>query len=109
VGPDGKPLQVDHKCDVTLCERPDHLRVLTGPDNTKRRGATRGPNKRASGEPRTEPAFAIALFEGIEQPAVQPRTVSLDELAQLLGKVRSPGRQAPRALLVLDSLRRRRN
>jgi hypothetical protein len=45
--PDGKPLEVDHKCDVTLCQRPDHLRLLSKGDNLKRRGATRGPNKRS--------------------------------------------------------------
>ncbi len=43
---EGKPLEVDHRCDVTLCQRPDHLQLLTKGDNLKRRGATRGPNKR---------------------------------------------------------------
>jgi hypothetical protein len=46
-GPNGKPLEVDHKCDITLCQRPDHLQLLTKGDNVKRRGPTRGPNKRA--------------------------------------------------------------
>jgi hypothetical protein len=85
-GPDSKPLQVDHKCDLTLCQRPDHLQVLTGPDNTKRRGPTRGPKKRASDGPQTEPAFAIALFAGVDRTAVEQKTVSLDELRQRLSR-----------------------
>jgi hypothetical protein len=48
-GPNGKLLEVDHKCNVTLCQRPDHLQLLTKDDNVKRRGPTRGPNKRADG------------------------------------------------------------
>src|SRR5205823_2565006 len=28
---------VDHRCDVTLCQRPDHLQLLTKPENTRRR------------------------------------------------------------------------
>jgi HNH endonuclease len=28
---------VDHKCEVALCQRPDHLRLLPKPDNTRRR------------------------------------------------------------------------
>jgi hypothetical protein len=46
-GPNGKSLEVDHQCDITLCQRPDHLQLLTKGDNVKRRGPTRGPNKRA--------------------------------------------------------------
>jgi len=30
-------LTVDHKCNVTLCQRPDHLRLLTRADNTRQR------------------------------------------------------------------------
>jgi hypothetical protein len=82
-GPSGKPLEVDHKCDVTLCQRPDHLRVLSGPDNTKRRGPTRGPNKSAA-RPRTEQPFDLALFERFDRPQVQARTLSLAELAAML-------------------------
>ena len=84
-GPNGT-LEVDHRCDITLCQRPDHLQVLTKPDNTKRRGPTRGPNKRVSEGSQTEPAFAIALFAGIDRPAVEQKTVSLDELRQLLSR-----------------------
>jgi hypothetical protein len=46
LGPNGKPLEVDHKCNVALCQRPDYLQLLTKADNIKRRGATRGANKR---------------------------------------------------------------
>src|SRR5438874_6754045 len=37
-------------------------------------------------EPAAADTFAIALFAGVDRPAVQPRTVSLDELAQLLAR-----------------------
>jgi len=30
-------LDVDHMCNVTLCQRPDHLQLLTKPENTRRR------------------------------------------------------------------------
>ncbi|MGI9147997.1 MAG: HNH endonuclease [Chloroflexota bacterium] len=46
-GPTPRGQDVDHTCNVTLCQRPDHLQLLTKPDNVKRRGPTRGPNKRA--------------------------------------------------------------
>ena len=45
---DGKPFEVDHKCDITLCQRPDHLQLLTKGDNVRRRGPTR----RKGGQPR---------------------------------------------------------
>jgi hypothetical protein len=44
-GPNGKTLEVDHICKVTLCQRPDHLQLLTKGDNVRRRGPTRGANK----------------------------------------------------------------
>jgi hypothetical protein len=30
-------LDVDHVCRVTLCQRPDHLQLLSKPDNSRRR------------------------------------------------------------------------
>jgi hypothetical protein len=36
-GPIPAGLDVDHVCNVTLCQRPDHLQLLTKPDNTRRR------------------------------------------------------------------------
>jgi hypothetical protein len=44
-GPDGKLLEVDHLCGVTLCVRPDHLSLKTKRQNVQARGPTRGPNK----------------------------------------------------------------
>jgi hypothetical protein len=41
-GPNGKTLEVDHICKVTLCQRPDHLQLLTKSANVKRRGCGRG-------------------------------------------------------------------
>ena len=45
-GSNGKPLEVDELCEVSLCVRPDHLDLKTKRDNVRRRGPTRGPNKR---------------------------------------------------------------
>jgi hypothetical protein len=36
-GPIPRGLDVYHKCDVGLCQRPDHLQLLTKPDNTRQR------------------------------------------------------------------------
>jgi hypothetical protein len=79
-GPDGNFLEVDHHCDVGLCQRPDHLRLLTKGDNLKRRAAPR----QASASAR----FSVALFEGINRPTLVARTLSLDELTALLGEFR---------------------
>jgi hypothetical protein len=40
-GEDGKPLTVDHRCGVTLCQRPDHLEPVTKAENTRRMQARR--------------------------------------------------------------------
>src|SRR5439155_11386151 len=45
-----------------------------------------GTAEAAPEEPAAADTFAIALFDGIDRPAVQPQTVSLEELAQLLGR-----------------------
>jgi HNH endonuclease/TraM recognition site of TraD and TraG len=47
-GPIPRGLEVDHVCNVTLCQRPDHLQLLTKGDNVKRRGPTRGPNRQGN-------------------------------------------------------------
>jgi hypothetical protein len=44
-GPSGKTLEVDHRCDVTLCQRPDHLQLLSA-------GAAPAPAPAASSTPR---------------------------------------------------------
>lgn len=41
---------------------------------------------RAQGGRRITAPFEIALFAGIDRPAVRPKIVSLDELVELLGK-----------------------
>jgi hypothetical protein len=45
-GPIPAGLEVDERCDVALCARPDHLQLLPKADNVQRRGPTRGPKKR---------------------------------------------------------------
>ena len=89
IGPNGKPLEVDHLCEITLCQRPDHLEVVTRGENTRRRHARGKSNHETEAEVRPEmgkstAAFAIALFAGVDRPAVDQRTVSLDELRWLL-------------------------
>jgi hypothetical protein len=85
---------VDHRCEVRLCARPDHLQILSKSDNLKRRGPTRGTNKSVK-DPAAEiqstignsaAEFAIALFERIDRPQLQTRTVTLAELATLLSR-----------------------
>jgi len=85
---------VDHKCEVTLCARPDHLQILSKGDNLKRRGPTRGVNRSAKdpaaeiqpkiGKSAAATSFAIALFERIDRPRLQARTVTLSELVRML-------------------------
>jgi hypothetical protein len=38
-GPIPRGLDVDHVCNVSLCQRADHLQLLTKPDNTRERWA----------------------------------------------------------------------
>jgi len=93
VDPNGKPLEVDERCEVTLCVRPDHVQLLTKGDNVRRRGPTRGSGKRASNataevQPKignsVAETFAIALFTRYDRPAVEPKTVSLEDLIAML-------------------------
>jgi len=91
IGPNGKPLEVDHLCEITLCQRPDHLDIVTRSENTRRRHA-RG---KATPEPTADirlkvgnstATFPIALFAGVNRPTVEQRTVNLQELRQLLSR-----------------------
>jgi hypothetical protein len=36
-GPIREGLTVEHTCNVTLCQRPDHLELVSKPENTRRR------------------------------------------------------------------------
>jgi hypothetical protein len=89
-GPIPAGLDVDHQCNVALCQRPDHLQLLlTKPQNTRRRGPTRGRMMADSTEPEAPGAvqrFAVALFEGVDRTAVEARSLSLDELRQMLSR-----------------------
>jgi hypothetical protein len=80
---------VDHMCEVPLCARPDHLRLLSKGDNVRRRGPTRGANRRDAEPSKTPEAvqrFAVALFAGIDRPTVQSQMLGLDELVKLLNR-----------------------
>jgi hypothetical protein len=81
-------VEVDELCEIALCVRPDHLDLKTKRDKVKRRGATRGPNKRAkdpaaaiqpkiSGGDASTAKFAIARFYRIDAPHVRGRTATL--------------------------------
>src|SRR5439155_412152 len=69
---------------VTLCQRPDHLEVVTQRENTKRRGPTRRPAK--AREETTDQRFAVALFAAIDRPVVAQKSLSLDELVDMLSR-----------------------
>ena len=86
-----KGLTVDHLCYMTLCQRPDHLEgPVTRGDNTRRRhqrpAAEYAKHINSGAAPAAAGSFAIALFAGIDRPALEQRTVSLDELRQLLSR-----------------------
>jgi hypothetical protein len=75
---------VDHLCGVTLCQRPDHLELVTRAENT-RRWHQRARMAAAPAEtPKAAPCFAVALFAGIDRPLVQAKTLTLDELVAML-------------------------
>jgi hypothetical protein len=97
----GRPIpggvEVDELCEIPLCVRPDHLDLKTKRDNVKRRGATRGPNKRvkdpiAEIQPKidnsaaTTTEFTIARFDRIDRPNVRSWTVTLSQLVTMLRK-----------------------
>ena len=42
-GPIPRGLEVDHLCEITLCQRPDHLDLVTRSENTRRRHPKPGP------------------------------------------------------------------
>jgi hypothetical protein len=65
--------------------RPDHLRLLDKGSNVRRRGATRGPNRRAA-ETVARASFAIARFARIDRPRIVARTVTLAQLVTLLSR-----------------------
>jgi hypothetical protein len=76
-------LTVDHVCRVTLCQRPDHLELVTKAENTRRR------HQRPVMEKPPAPlanTFSITLFARIDRPAVEQKTVSLDDLRQMLSR-----------------------
>jgi hypothetical protein len=85
-GPIPRGKDVDHVCLVTLCERPDHLQLLTKPENTRRRHQRAVTAPRTSETPPAVQRFAVALFAGVDRTAVNARSLSLDELRQLLSR-----------------------
>jgi hypothetical protein len=78
--PDGQ--DVDHRCNVTLCQRPDHLQLLTKPENTRRRHM----RARSSTPAPAAPTFTIATFRSVSNTVVQQRTLTLEELAVMLSR-----------------------
>ncbi len=82
--PDADKWTVDHRCPEQIdkaCCTPEHERLLPRDNNTRQRWQDE--RKAAS---TTTGTFAIALFAGIDRPAVQQKAVSLDELRQLLSR-----------------------
>jgi hypothetical protein len=90
--PDPDKWTLDHRCPDGIdkaCCTPEHEKLVRRPRNTRLRWE-RG--QQAAAEIHTKlgnsvaEQFAIALFAGIDRPAVEQRTVILDELRVLLGK-----------------------
>src|SRR5260221_3614566 len=95
----------DHLCRVTLCQRPDLLERVTRAENTRRRHHRPPVEYGSTHIPSTSRTFAIALFAAIHRPSIDARSLSLDELIDLLsafqvledkhrGRCRSPTRYA---------------
>jgi hypothetical protein len=70
-------------CRHRRCCELEHLEALPRGENSQRRHEQ--PGVRSQAAP-TAQAFTIALFNGIDRPAVEQKTVSLDELRQLLSR-----------------------
>jgi hypothetical protein len=80
--PDADKWTLDHRCPEQIdkaCCTPEHERLVPRDKNT----GLRWERQKAAAAPA---GFAIALFAGIDRPAVEQRAVSLDELRQLLGR-----------------------
>src|SRR5581483_6533619 len=90
---------LDHTCRRYWCMETAHVEPITRAEHARREAERRRQDQvevvrcsppaevRVDGdEARIAPAetFAIALFERIDRPSVQQRTVSLDELVDLL-------------------------
>src|SRR5260221_6059143 len=94
-----------HLCGVTLCQRPALLERVTRAENTRRRHHRPPVEYGSTHIPSTSRTFAIALFAAIHRPSIDARSLSLDELIDLLsafqvledkhrGRCRSPTRYA---------------
>jgi hypothetical protein len=82
-----KGLTVDHLCNVTLCQRPDHLQgPVSRADNTRRARQRERSNVGPSTQTEVTQHFAVALFAGIDRPTVQPKMLTLAELVRLLNR-----------------------
>jgi hypothetical protein len=77
---------VDHKCNVALCQRPDHLQLLTKPDNTRKRHQRAATDSMFPQTPTADQRFTVALFAGVDQTTVQSKMLSLEDLAAMLGR-----------------------
>jgi hypothetical protein len=107
----GEDEGLDHTCHNLMCHNLRHLEGVSSEENTRRRheSARRRERARANGSElnaelaiaaveQASPAdpagavstdaglFNVALFAGIDRPAVEQKTLSLDELRQMLGK-----------------------
>jgi hypothetical protein len=82
--PDADKWTIDHRCPEQrdkACCTPEHERLIPRDNNTRQRWQ----DERTAATKTTE-TFAIALFAGIDRPAVKQKTISLDELRQVLSR-----------------------
>jgi hypothetical protein len=75
---------IDHQCPTdrdTACCTPEHERLLPRGKNTRERW-----EREQNASVAAPSGFAIALFAGVDRPAVEQKAVGLDELRQMLSR-----------------------
>jgi len=83
--PDPDKWTLDHRCPEQIdkaCCSPEHEGLVPRDNNTR----LRWQREQAAAAGVSTETFAIALFAGVDRTAVEQKTVSLDELRQLLNK-----------------------
>jgi hypothetical protein len=85
-GPIARGVHVDHLCEITLCQRPDHFDGTTRAENTRRRHQRAGATAETSSSRQAVQRFAVALFAGVDRTTFDSRSLSLAELRQMLSR-----------------------
>jgi hypothetical protein len=86
VGPIPDGLTIDHLCANTRCVNPSHMELTSAAENTRRARQRVRTSAEPSESPEAVQRFAVAFFAGIDRTTVQPKRLSLAELATLLSR-----------------------